>query len=931
MALADLFRPKYKHSKSEVRAAAVAAMDKDDIELLIEVARQDRDSAIRKTAIDKIADPDTLADLASSQDDAKLREYTQSLAVDIWVAKAIHGEDEEIASESYSRAIELGGDRAIAEIAGHSQYASIRLQALAQIHDDKALGQVVRKSQRMDEWKDALSRIGDVQVLRGIAIDENRKQVAFAALEYIDDLTILSEIASKAKSKPVRAKAKRAKAAIAKAAAPVSTVSNEEKQHRAERTQIARTIDTLANGDEWIESRAQVDAALLRWEELGEGQNGKTIKKFTKALARYNKNHAQHGKAAREARERAIREVEQAERRERAALEAKEAKAAEDEEKASLPGDSPTETEATAPVPSAPAPVAVSDRDADKRLDNQDDLERLCENLEELLEIKEIRKLDRSLKEIDKAKRKIGGLPKTVEEALRGRYDEARRKAVIYLGDLREADDWKRWTTVPKMEALVVKAKEMLASEELSKLGDSLKKIQKEWRELGPAPREKGDELWKVFKATCDEVYEKVKVQRAAREEEQNENLVKKEALCLQAEELQHSTDWAETGMRFKEMQTEWKQIGHVPRRKSDGLWKRFRTACDAFFEARAPHLEDRFAEEAENLETKQALIAEIQGLADAEVSLDEIEGQISVVRGLQRRWRDIGKVAHKEFAALGDAYRAACDQVYGKRSAIEDAKKAADQELVASLETKIAECSDAGWDSDAAEIAKSVLDIRSTYLGLDASIAGYSDLGAKVSSLIRSQLEAEPAAYAGSVLDPKRSIAARKGILEKAEQFLPEEDSQEATAEEIAEKLRSALADRALGGVLSKTGGRSSQEIVADLKEEWEAISPVPGPEGTMLQQQFEKVCSKLQGTTEEVGEASAASPAQATETVQEAKISESPKAEADETDKSESTPEEALEVASEAAPTAESAASEITEKPAKKAEPTYDSEGWD
>lgn len=858
MAIGDFFRPKYKHSKSEVRAAAVADMDKDDIDLLIEVASKDQDAAIRRTAIGKIGDPETLAGLADSQEDPKLRDYAQSLAIEIWIAKALNADDEAVAEENFLLAYKYGGDRVIAEVAGHAKHSGVRRLALSKIDDDKALGQVVRKSQRVEEWQIALERISDESVLRGIAIDETRKQIAFAALERISDGDILEEIASKAKSKPVRAKAKRAKAALVKAAPKVSKISDEEKQERAERSQVVRNMEKLAAGDEWIESRILVDEALALWEELGEGTNDKQAKRFHKALARYNKNHEQFGQAARQAQRRIEEEAREEERKVAAAAEAK-LRAEQAEAAAELDASVPAADKEASNAESGEAAsevavvkkqeAVVDEGERDRRLDNQEELERLCESLDEILETKEIRGVDRTLKEIDRGRRKVGALPQLVSESLVARYDEARRKAVIYLGDLREADDWKRWTTVPKMEALVEIAKELLADENNKKLGETLKKLQRAWRELGPAPREKGDELWKAFKATCDEIYERVKVERGARDLEQEENLVKKEALCERAEELKNSTEWASTGESFKEMQTEWKTIGPVPRKKSDSQWKRFRAACDFFFEARAPHLEERFAEESDNLEAKEALVKEIQALAATEVGLDEIEAQVQEVRSMQRRWRDIGKVAHKEYTPLADAYKKACDEVYGKREAIAEAASEADRAVIVDIEKRIVECADAGWDSDADEIAQQVLAIRTSYLELDKSLEGREGLGAKVDALIRSQLESEPTAYAGSVLDPKRSSEAREKLIAQAEEFVPSQEEEEGdkSPEEMANSLRAALADRALGGILSKDDSRSIAEIVSELRESWALIPPVPGASGSASEKRFTALCDQL------------------------------------------------------------------------------------
>lgn len=843
MAIADLFRPKHKHSKSEVRAAAVAAMSKEDVDLLVEVAKSDRDTSIRKSAIAKIADPDALKQVAESQDDGQLRAYASRLAVDIWVAKAISTDDVAVAKESFNHAATHGGDRALAEIAGNAQIAEVRTQALSRLADERALAQVVRKSQRAEDWQEALSRISDLSILRGIAIDEQRKEVAVAALDRIDDPAMLDEVVAKAKSKPVRNRAKRSRAAFAKLQVVSSPSSDRDKRERAERAQLVRHLERLAGGDEWVDSRVKADDASTRWRELGDGDDADLARRFHKALARYNNNNEMYGAAAREA-------------------VAKAARAAE----ASSPAptspphtDTPIEVASEVPpevvqastdevqvsVPAAPSPKQVAEED--KRFDNQDDLERLCEELEELAVSKIMKGFDRALKDSDKRRRGIGPLPANTAEALRERYDEARRKAVIHLGELREADDWKRWAAVPKMEALVVRAKALLEDQENKRIGESLKSLQKEWKELGPSPREKGDELWKVFKATCDEVYERVKAQRESRNEEQKENQVKKEALCERADELKTSTDWEATSAIFKEMQTEWKSIGPVQRRKADALWNRFRSACDEFFAARAPHLEDALSELSENLEAKQALIREIEELVASEGAVEE---QISAVREIQRRWRDIGNVARQEFEALGEAYKAACDAVYAKREAAADAQREAQIAVIKTLEEQIVTCADAGWDSDAGEIAKTVLEVRATYQALEPSIDGYEELGAKVASLIRSQLESEPGAYKGTALDPERSKEAREKLIAKGKAWAPEElNTSSASPEDIAAKLRGALADRALGGVLSKTGGRTPEELVAELRGEWATIAPLPGASGAALLEQFEAVCTGILG----------------------------------------------------------------------------------
>ena len=135
-------------------------------------------------------------------------------------------------------------------------------------------------------------------------------------------------------------------------------------------------------------------------------------------------------------------------------------------------------------------------------------------------------------------------------------------------------------------------------------------------------------------------------------------------------------------------------------------------------------------------------------------------------------------------------------------------------------------------------------------------------ELGPKVETLIRTQLESEPDAYKGSVLDLDRSKEAYEALIAKADQLAPqeEEEDDDKNPEQMAEKLRAALADRALGGVLSKDSGPSAAERVEALRSEWAQVGPVPGVAGSSLNERFEASCKLALGSQ---GESEEATPA--------------------------------------------------------------------
>src|SRR4029434_7770574 len=116
-------------------------------------------------------------------------------------------------------------------------------------------------------------------------------------------------------------------------------------------------------------------------------------------------------------------------------------------------------------------------------------------------------------------------------------------------------------------------------------------------------------------------------------------------ALIAEAEALQDSTEWATTADKLKALQQQWKQSGHMPRKQGDELWKRFRAACDRFFERRKPVLEAQHGEDHESLSKKQARIARAQAIADRAPGEGGWGKAIGEIKDLQREWKEVGFV----------------------------------------------------------------------------------------------------------------------------------------------------------------------------------------------------------------------------------------------------------------------------------------------
>ncbi|HEX2957419.1 MAG TPA: DUF349 domain-containing protein [Chitinispirillaceae bacterium] len=131
-------------------------------------------------------------------------------------------------------------------------------------------------------------------------------------------------------------------------------------------------------------------------------------------------------------------------------------------------------------------------------------------------------------------------------------------------------------------------------------------KLQKVWKESGPASAERSDELWERFNGTLKKVFSII-------DEEHRNNFELKETIVKEAEALAASEDWDDTSLRFQELRAQWKTIRPAAYRDDQALWKRLQAAGDTFFGRRKAHFDSLKSVAREKLEEKEALITELE------------------------------------------------------------------------------------------------------------------------------------------------------------------------------------------------------------------------------------------------------------------------------------------------------------------------------
>ena len=201
-------------------------------------------------------------------------------------------------------------------------------------------------------------------------------------------------------------------------------------------------------------------------------------------------------------------------------------------------------------------------------------------------------------------------------------------------------------------------AQPLTTRKEWNRASDRLLEIQKTWKTIGFAPKKDNNRIYERFRTACDKFFEAKRQFYAGVKAEMEHNLQLKTEICEAAESLMNSEEWKKATDELIALQARWKEIGAVSRRHSDAIWKRFRAACDKFFERKASHFASVDGEHEENLRQKLALLDE---MAAADVKA----GGYDVIREFQRRWGEIGFVPIKQKDSIQKKYKAAVDELF--------------------------------------------------------------------------------------------------------------------------------------------------------------------------------------------------------------------------------------------------------------------------
>jgi len=241
----------------------------------------------------------------------------------------------------------------------------------------------------------------------------------------------------------------------------------------------------------------------------------------------------------------------------------------------------------------------------------------LCEKAEKLDEEENYLEAFKELQKLHDLWKDLGPVAVQFREEIWERFKAAsaviNKKYQAHFESLKEEQEKNlaaKTALCEKVEAIA--EQEIAESNMWNTLSAEIEKIQEEWRGIGYATRKDNQAIYERFRAACDKFFARKREFYSEFKNGIEENLKKKEELCEKAEALKNSTEWKETTEAFLELQKAWKEIGAVPRKKSEFIWKRFRAACDEFFAEKEKNYKPAENDFYANLKAKQRVIADI-------------------------------------------------------------------------------------------------------------------------------------------------------------------------------------------------------------------------------------------------------------------------------------------------------------------------------
>jgi len=660
MGLFDFFKqPKWKNGNSAVRLTAVNEMDNGDLEILLEIIREDADLQVRQAALAKIDDQQSLELLLKENlPDDLLKQITKQLEQK-YTEQILTSSDQSLAKQLIQR---ISNQELLTEIAARAESVALRVLAVEAIDDQHLLSELLKKP--------------------------CGKKPALAAVKKISDSLLLTDVSQKAANKAARRQAsikleaggqkknlqRPDQPAPKKNMAPGYKDNTETTKptHIEDRMRLGRNLcqqleDLCSNMDE--EAGISFAGIIKQWPDFSKAGPVEDVLLLEK---HYQELCIQFSSVRKEYLDEQSKfadftsTCQQIEK----LLEKENLSGAE-----KLLDDTIAQLEQTNWHWFNSADISQRFLSYRQKLEQRKDeltviaktenkhlqaMTEACEQMEQLASATERYQLGKKANTVIAAWDKIPETAKQAHSELITRFQTALDDFEEKQQQFYEEQKWQLWSNKTKKEELCDKVAGLQEETDLHIVSKTLKKYQADWKTIGPVPKKDSDELWQKFKTLCDKAYDRCREFYTELDRKRQECTALKEDLCSQAESHMESENWKKSADFLKDLQKQWKEAGPAERDREQELYARFRAACDHFFNRRSVFFAEQDLLRQENLKAKEALCLEVEEL----VKNPKMEHGRKI-QEIQKRWKAIGPVPRKHDEEIWLRFRGLCDTYY--------------------------------------------------------------------------------------------------------------------------------------------------------------------------------------------------------------------------------------------------------------------------
>jgi hypothetical protein len=270
----------------------------------------------------------------------------------------------------------------------------------------------------------------------------------------------------------------------------------------------------------------------------------------------------------------------------------------------------------------------------------------ICKKAEALMKEKTLNKMHQQLQELHEHWKNVGPVKRELREDLWEQFQTIskalNKKRNDYFLEKKQQDAKKldnKNKICSEIDSLTIE--NINSPKEWQLATNQCSVFEEKWKSLGRLSKENNKIAWNSLRASLNNFYNKKKAFYKQKKEDSKQVLANKLTICEKAEALQTNNDWQETGKKFMQLQTDWKNSGFIPASQSNEIWKRFKKACDTFFKARKLHYKNLDKEKENTLKEKLSVFEELKSFKVTDNSKENIK----TLKEFSGKWKNLGHI----------------------------------------------------------------------------------------------------------------------------------------------------------------------------------------------------------------------------------------------------------------------------------------------